>query len=211
MNKVNTTAVVLAVVALIVGVVSFTKTPAKVSGLNGSQGARGEQGVAGPRGPQGERGATGAPGRDAQVKLGAVSSPDILSPYFSYGDTRFWGFRPNLLTASTTVCNIQAPAATTTLEGFSLDVKTGTTSEVHLQFATSPTPDATTSVLANFTLAANSKNQVSGTSTLAHQVIPGSTWFVIKASPTLAAGAAGAQGTVSMTGTCSANFRAIQY
>jgi len=141
--------------------------------------------------------------------VGAVSSPDILSPYFSYGDTRLWGARPTLLTASTTVCNIQSPAASTTLEAFSIDIKTSTTSASHLQFGIGTVPAATGTLQFGFLLPANVGTQVAATSSsVLDQIIPGSSWLAVKASPALGAASAG---TVSMTGTCSANFRAIQY
>lgn len=118
MNKTTNIVIgVLSAIALVVGVVAYNKTPTTIvgsAGQQGPQGIQGERGLTGPQGPQGIQGPRGADGRSTQV-LGSVSSPDIMSPYFSYGGVRHWAYRIPMTTAvSSTTCQFQSPNATTT-------------------------------------------------------------------------------------------------
>lgn len=138
----------------------------------------------------------------------AVSGPAFSGRWMSVGSLRTESIKIPLLTASTTLCNIATPTASSTVENFALDLDTGTTSASHIQLASAATPDATTTILAQFSLPANGINQIAATSTLAHQIIPGNSFLVVKASPTLGTASAG---TVSNTGSCSAEFKVIDY
>ena len=61
-------------------------------------------------------------------ELGAVASPDLQSAYFSYGGVRHWAAKNTALTdASTTVCALLSPAATSTLQFGSIKYTTGAT------------------------------------------------------------------------------------
>ena len=83
-------------------------------------------------------------------------SPDIPSPYFSYGSSKHWAQRSDsLVSATTTVCAIQSPAATSTLEFASLNLSTGSTTGMQVTIAKASTPYATTTVLAQGIAGAN--------------------------------------------------------
>jgi hypothetical protein len=193
----------LAIVALVVAFVAFNKAPVRVAGGQGPQGEKGLQGDRGPQGPQ------GVPGKDGvSAKLGAITSNVIPYADLTWGGVRTWNYRTSMLSASTTVCNIQTPVGTTTLRSFWVDLQVGTSSAAHIQMASSPTPDATTTVIAQIALPATVAMQFAATSTLAGQVLPGSSWLVVKSAPTT--GANVYSGTVSDTGYCGATFQAIQ-
>lgn len=78
-------------------------------------------------------------------QVGAVSSPDIMSPYFSFGGVRQWAaHKDSLNQASTTICSLQSPAATSTLLFADVKITTGTTTAVVLEMAKATTYAATT-------------------------------------------------------------------
>lgn len=129
-------------------------------------------------------------------KLGAVSSPDILSPYFSVGGVRQWAGRTDSLSqATTTVCAIQSPAATSSLLYGSIKFSVGTTTNTIVHMAKAAGPTATTSSLGLFALASGAQGQGTASSTGNHIFSP-NTWFVV--------GMQGGTGTFSPTGTCEA-------
>lgn len=141
---------------------------------------------------------------DVPVQVAGLSGPDIPSPYFSYGGVRFWGGRnSNLTQATTTVCAIQSPAATSTLVygGIRLDVSSTTASTVRL--AKSATAFATTTSLGSASVAANATSEVislrtaAGGGALAETFGP-NTWFVV--------GMSGGTGTFSPSGSCFATW-----
>ena len=67
--------------------------------------------------------------------VGSVSSPDIMSPYFSYGGVRNWGAKIGLNQASSTVCTITSPVATSTLRYFSVQISKATTTAISVEVA----------------------------------------------------------------------------
>ncbi len=75
----------------------------------------------GSRGASGPSGHNGQDGKDGS-SFGALVSPDIASPFLSFGGVRSWAWSPTLTAASVTVCSVQAPAATSTLIHASLTV-----------------------------------------------------------------------------------------
>lgn len=82
-----------------------------------------------------------------EVKTGAISSPDLDSSYFSYGGVRRFGLRQQMQVATTTLCAIQAPAATSTLEFASFSITTGTGTAATIDIGTSTTAFGTTTNL----------------------------------------------------------------
>ena len=136
--------------------------------------------------------------------LGAVSSPDIQSPYFSFGGVRFWGAHTETLkTATTTPCALLSPAATSTLMTASISFKVSSTTASTVTLAKATTAYATTTLLASAALAANAQGTLvasttaSGGATLdGTNVFGPSQWLVV--------GMAGGTGTFSPTGTCQA-------
>lgn len=133
----------VAVAALILSFVAYSKVPEKVAG---PQGPRGEQGMKGPKGDTivGPRGSAGA---DAPVKLGSITGPDSYFPYYNRNGVVV---RPQSLairTGTTTPCSFLSPAATSTLVRTTFNVTTGTSTSATLTLATSTTAFATTTAI----------------------------------------------------------------
>ena len=67
--------------------------------------------------------------------VGAVTGPDIASPYFSFGGVRHWGYSQDIRQGTTTVCSFQSPVSTSTLDIGSVQVTTGTSSVISVEIA----------------------------------------------------------------------------
>ena len=140
------------------------------------------------------------------VKLGSVASPDIQSPYFSFGGVREWGIRTDSLTqATTTVCALRAPASTSTLNFASIQFKVSSTTASLVTMVRAPTAYATTTAagatsLGTVSLTANGQGMLVASSTQLYQFTPNS-WLVVGMQDTTAEATAG---TFSPTGTCQA-------
>lgn len=86
----------------------------------------------------------------ASPALGALAGPDIPYNWFSFGGVRRFAARSGLNQASTTICALQSPAATSTLVSSSVSFTTGTTTAYIGQFGKSVSPSATTTNLGQF-------------------------------------------------------------
>lgn len=136
------------------------------------------------------------------IQAGAVASPDIMSPYFSFGGLKHWAGRTDSLTqATTTVCAIQSPAATSTLAWAGVLFKVSSTTASTVTLATSTTAFATTTLLTSTTIAANAQGYINFQGSSANVLAP-NTWVVV--------GMAGGTGTFSPSGTCQAEFMALE-
>ena len=219
MNK-NTLITIGVVVALALGIFSVVKpapiASSGVDGANGAQGALGPQGATGPqgvRGLQGPQGPQGPRGADAPASgskiVGGLSSPDISSPYFSVGGVYEWKAQTaNLIQASTTLCAIQSPAATSTLGRAVIRLVNATTSAVIIDLAKASSPYATTTLLGT-TYAMGGSTQVtivaSSTGLGGSQVFAPNDWFVVKHAD----GTGGGYTGEAPTGVCQAVWTAI--
>ncbi len=108
--------------------------------------------------------------------LGAVSNPDIQSPYFSFGGVRYWGQR-GTSNASTTPCAIQSPAATSTLVYASFSVASTSATATYLEFGKDTTAYSTTTSLGIVSIGANVKGTAVASSTANWANVDGSTVF----------------------------------
>ncbi len=84
------------------------------------------------------------------IPMGAISGPDITSPYLSVNGVQFWPYSSSLNTASSTLCDFVTPAATSTLISGSLQITTGTTTAVQYEIGKGSLPTATTTSLGTF-------------------------------------------------------------
>lgn len=119
MNKTISIVGIIAVVALLVGFVAYNKTPSVLVG------PQGPQGVQGPAGKDGINGRNGVDGVTRVVKetiekpynpvLGSQTGPDTYFPYIANNDVRTWSYSKKMAVATSTVCSIKAPTATSTL------------------------------------------------------------------------------------------------
>ena len=87
-------------------------------------------------------------------EVGAMPGPDIQSPYIAFGEVRQWAAHQTLNQASTTICSLISPAATSTLDMRSgVKITTGTTTAIALEIGKSTLMDATTTRISYVTLA----------------------------------------------------------
>lgn len=175
-------------------------------GIQGVQGPKGNDGYTpvkgkdyfdGKQGPKGESGAIGMP-----QKLGALASPDIPYNWFSFGDVRRFAYTQTLNQASTTVCSFLSPASTSTLISASLQITTGTTTQLLWDIAKSTVPDATTTAIGtSFTVASNKQ------ATIVASTTPTAEATTIEPSRYLNFKYGGANGSLNvLVGTCKATF-----
>jgi len=152
-----------------------------------------------------------------EVSAGAVSSPDILSPYFSFGGARFWATEADFATATTTVCAVQSPAATSTLvrDASTVSFTTSSTTASTVTVAKATTAFATTTLIrtesvganaqATFTMASTTSVASTAAWTLEQQnlTFAPNTWLVVSM--------AGGTGTFSPVGACSPVWKQASY
>lgn len=82
------------------------------------------------------------------TKLGAVSGPDLYSPYWNVNGVRQWFVRQPMNRATTTLCSMRAPAnATSTLHFASFQIVLGTSTAATIDIGTSTAGFATTTNL----------------------------------------------------------------
>ena len=136
-------------------------------------------------------------------KLGSVASPDINSPYFSFGGVREWGAMTNSLTqATTTVCALQSPASTSTLNFASIQFSISSTTASLVTMARASNAYATTTSLGTVSLTANGHGMLVASSTQLYQFPPNS-WLVVGMQDTTPQATAG---HFSPTGKCQATW-----
>jgi len=168
-------------------------------------------------------------GTGSDINLKAISSPDVMSPWFSFGGVRQWAAHDESLNAaSTTACQLQSPAATSTLQFGSLQLTVSTTSISIIEIAKSASTNntATTTKIGNvITLSASATNVsiVASTSPSTQAFADGASagkvgalifapneWLVFKMLPA-DTDADGTIGTVSPTGVCQAVWTQLHY
>lgn len=143
--------------------------------------------------------------------LGALSSPDISSPYISWGGVRTWGAHTdNLAAGTTTVCALQSPAATSTMRlGVIRFNFASTTNNVVVDLAKGTTFNATTTILGSASLSSGVQATFVASST-ANTLVDGqyvfapNQWFVVG----LKGGLGGVTGSAP-SGACSAQWTEI--
>jgi hypothetical protein len=80
--------------------------------------------------------------------VGSVVGPDITSPYLSINGLEEWNYSVKLSQASTTLCSIVSPSATSTLIFGSVDITTGTTTVMTVEIGKGvANSEATTTLL----------------------------------------------------------------
>lgn len=135
-----------------------------------------------------------------EIATGAVSSPDLGSYAVIGGNVLRGGSTKSLTQATTTVCAIQSPSATSTLVTGSIKLAVSSTTAATVTIAKSANPYATTTSLGAVTIAANAQGQAVASTTGSHIFSP-NTYLVV--------GMAGGIGTFSPTGECRALFMEI--
>lgn len=144
--------------------------------------------------------------------LGALAGPDIPSPYLRWGDVAVFKAAQPMATATTTVCALQSPAATSTLLVASAKFDVSTSTATNITLAKAATAFATTTDLGTQPLGANAQASfvITATSTPG-----GAAWDISDTATTFApstwftVGVKGGKGTVSPEGTCTATWQVL--
>jgi len=139
----------------------------------------------------------------ADPVLGAVAGPDSYFPCETHNGVQTCATKRSLTTATTTVCAIKSPNATSTLHRGSVKFSVSSTTASTVTLAKAATPFATTSILvADTSVSANAQASIVSTSTVL------STGGVTLFAPNqyFVVGMAGGVGTFSPTGSCQAVF-----
>lgn len=149
--------------------------------------------------------------------LGALSSPDIISPYLAFGGVREWAYSMPMNTGSTTLCAFQAPqTGTTTLVAATANFNVGTTSATKFSMTKSGTPYATTTSLISGELTINAGDHplIQATSTQQTMAIDyinqfATSTYLVVANSAAAANANWVAAGGTSPGTCKAVFREV--
>lgn len=205
-NILLTIAVSVAVVIASVSIIGSGKQG--FQGVQGQKGDRGEQGVRGLQGEKGEKGERGERGlagvNGISTKLGALSSPDLPYTYIGVGGVRRYSAKTESLSqATTTICSLQSPTATSSLVSGAITLTTSSTTATVLVMAKSSlTAASTTQIGTNFAIAANAQATAVATTTATNGII-------FSPSQYLNFSLSGGTGTFSPAGVCQATWEAI--
>ncbi len=144
-----------------------------------------------------------------QQTFGSTASPDIQSPYYSVGGMRAWRQRSDsLVQATTTVCAIQSPPATSTLMFASLKLSVSSTTASTVTVAKAATAFATSTLMGTASVSANAQATVvvSTTTPVLTSTIVVDPIITFAPSQYLVFGMAGGTGNFSPTGDCEASW-----
>lgn len=142
----------------------------------------------------------------AERPSGALSGPDISSPYLKWGEIAIWNTEASMRAATTTLCAIPNPqTATSTIKSITWQITTGTTTAAAITVATSTSQYATSTsneLIADQAVA----SEAQGTANW----VPGVNTGILGPNEYLLVKTAGAGlGGYTYTGTCSAQFEAL--
>jgi hypothetical protein len=107
----------------------------------------------------------------APTSYGALSSPDIASPYLGFGGVRRWAGSTGLITGAATVCSIQSPAATSTLVSAGIQFTLASSSSQLIEFGKGATATATTTSFGTYTVGAGAQASVDTMTTSTSTVV----------------------------------------
>lgn len=148
------------------------------------------------------------PSSQVETATGAVSSPDILSPYISVGGMKEFSQNRSFATATNTPCAIQSPAATSTLKVAQAMITVASSTATTWRLSTSTTPYATTTSYDYFALASGVQGSFtlngSTSTTATYMIVPPNTWFVWSVEGTAIGDA------TKLLGFCDAKFTVFQ-
>lgn len=142
------------------------------------------------------------------LQVGSVSGPDSFFPCETHDGMGQCFNKVGLTQATTTICQIQSPSATSTLSRASLHINIASSTTNIFTFALATTKYATTTVLTTnigtaATVASGLEANIYASSTV---IISPNTWFVIGQAGNGAGSTAGAGINFSEQGECQAKF-----
>ena len=144
---------------------------------------------------------TNPDGTQTMQSYGSVSGPDTSFDYYNENGVFHYQRVASLIAATTTPCVIKSPSATTTLETFTMNVTTGTSTAPNLTLATSTITNATTSLVFNKTYGASTQFTLNWHPTTENALVSPNIFVSV--------GAAGVPYGFTLVGTCSATFRKV--
>jgi len=105
--------------------------------------------------------------------FGAVSSPNIPSPYLEFGGITNWNARANSFnSASSTLKALESPKATSTLASLDLYVENASSSGMYIEITKAPAqpvtpgqPNATTTLISQYYVGGNTKTMIHASTT----------------------------------------------
>lgn len=116
--------------------------------------------------------------------LGAVSGPDNYFPYWGVNGVRTFHNSIGLTKATTTVCSIKSPSATSTLSFATVRFAVASTSATYVELARATTRYATTTSINTYTIVAGAQATIvaSSTGSIAGDatIFPPNTYFNVK-------------------------------
>ena len=141
-------------------------------------------------------------------ELGANGAPDSAFPYYSAGGARYWGAASGLKQATTTICTLTSPAATSTLVVAAIHMDVATTGgATTITFAKAvPGAFASTTIINGSPLTVGSGAEVNSTASTTALFPPNSNLNITQAGGGSATGQ-----TFSETGTCTATWMQLAY
>jgi hypothetical protein len=134
--------------------------------------------------------------------FGAVSGPDLNSPYQTINGATSWYYNAKVKARSATLCSFKSPAATTTLRTFGVNLTTSTTSASVVYLAKGATATATTTNFETVSLSANAQATIVASTTGRTNGLPiisPNTYLVVGFNPT-----GGVATNTAPVGTCTA-------
>lgn len=103
--------------------------------------------------------------KPGEPQVGAVTGPDLYSPYFNVNGSYMFVDRKAMRSATTTVCSMLSPNSTTTLVSATVDIKSGTTTAMLLEMGRASTRFATTTLMARLAMASSAVPTIVATTT----------------------------------------------
>ena len=140
---------------------------------------------------------------DTSLKLGALSSPDLASSYFSFGGVREWRYSASMSSTGSTTCNFLTPPGITTLVAATAYFSNIASTSIPV-IGWSQGGWATTTTIGSVQITGASSGTVVASSTASTFIVPGSTYISVK----IPGGAIA--GTTAPAGTCKLVLREVQ-
>lgn len=136
-----------------------------------------------------------------QQPLGALAGPDIPSPYLRWGDVLVYQAHRSMVAATTTLCALQSPAATSTLAWAGWSITTGTSTAATIDIGSGATAYATTT---NYVSATSVSSGAQGAASWGQPT--GTTGILAPNTYVLVKTAGAGLGGYTYAGTCGATF-----
>jgi hypothetical protein len=151
--------------------------------------------------------------QSAQQTLGSIVGPDSLNPYFSVNNVFHYENRNAIRTATTTVCVVKSPAATSTLTYGAIHFAVSSSTALTVVAAKSLTPYATTTLINSQSVAGPSGDLRAASTTISNEVWSDMTfgpnqYLVFSETGGITAGDATGAGFVP-TGSCIGDFTSV--